>query len=64
MALTALVWARLDDVDRIEIHCDEGNVASAAVARRAGYVHEETRDEARLAPADTNRTMIWVQRRP
>jgi RimJ/RimL family protein N-acetyltransferase len=65
IALGALVWQQAGEgVDRIEIRCDEANVRSAAVARRAGFSHLETRTEPRTAPADTNRTMIWVQRRP
>ena len=35
-ALTELALA-MDGVTRVEIHCDEANVRSAAVARRLGY---------------------------
>ena len=47
-------------IERCEIHCDEGNPKSAAVADRAGFtllriVDDETRD----APASTMRTMVW-----
>jgi RimJ/RimL family protein N-acetyltransferase len=47
-------------IERVEIHCDAANVASAGVAERAGFtivrvVDDPTRD----APAATDRTMIW-----
>ena len=55
----------LDDVgvERAEIHCDEANLRSAAVAARAGFTHLRTVDDAeRDAPASTMRTMIWERR--
>ena len=44
----------------VRITCDEANVRSAAVAARLGFEHVDTINEERSAPADTNRTMIWV----
>lgn len=44
----------------VRITCDEANVRSAAVPRRLGFTHTDTIDEERNAPADTNRTMVWV----
>ena len=47
-------------VQRVEIHCDEANVASAGVPRRLGY--RMTRIEARPAeaPGESGRHMVWV----
>lgn len=58
-ALTRAAFERLG-LDQMLIHCDEANTASAAVPRRLGYAHIETRDEERAAPNDTNRTMVWA----
>jgi ribosomal-protein-serine acetyltransferase len=45
---------------RLELRCDEGNGASAAVARKAGYSHTDTVDvEGQRTPAQTGREMIW-----
>jgi RimJ/RimL family protein N-acetyltransferase len=46
--------------DAVRITCDEANVRSAAVPERLGFAHLDTIDEERSAPADTNRTMVWV----
>jgi RimJ/RimL family protein N-acetyltransferase len=59
-AVAALAKAAFDaGVERIEIHCDEANRRSAAIPRRLGFTHVATIEEARTAPADTNRTMVW-----
>src|SRR5581483_6948778 len=50
-------------VARVEIHCDEANVASAAVARHNGFVHVRTDDKPIDAPGQTGRSMIWVMTR-
>ena len=57
MTRTALA---LPGVERVEIHCDEANKASAAVPRKLGFTLVEviTRDTA--APAETGRGMIWA----
>ena len=59
-ALTEAALA-LPDVDRVEIHCDEANVRSAAVPRRLGYRLDRIEDDAVTAPAETGRSMIWVR---
>ena len=47
-------------IDRCEIHCDEANPKSAAVAERAGFtLLRIVDDETREAPASTMRTMVW-----
>jgi RimJ/RimL family protein N-acetyltransferase len=52
----------LPGIDRVEIHCDEANVASAAVARRLGYALDRIDDHTVDSPAQTGRFMIWVTR--
>jgi RimJ/RimL family protein N-acetyltransferase len=50
----------LDDVERLEIHCDVTNLRSAAVPQRLGYRLTGTIDVAPEAPAETGRRAIWV----
>jgi RimJ/RimL family protein N-acetyltransferase len=61
-ALTDAALA-LPEVRRVEIHCDEANVASAAVPRRLGYVLDRIEPRPRAAPAETGRMMIWATQR-
>ncbi|MFJ4675789.1 GNAT family N-acetyltransferase [Kitasatospora sp. NPDC088783] len=58
-ALTALL-AGLPTVDRVEIHCDEANLRSAAVARRLGYRLDRVEAAGVRAPAESGRGMVWV----
>jgi RimJ/RimL family protein N-acetyltransferase len=58
-ALTA-VALEIDGVHHVEIHCDEANRPSAAVARRAGYRLERIEHDHVSAPGDVGRSMIWV----
>ena len=58
-ALTEAALA-LPDVDRVEIHCDEANVRSAAVPRRLGYRLDRVEVDAVTAPAEIGRSMVWV----
>ena len=62
-ALTAAAWT-LPDVERVEIHCDEANVASAAVPARLGYRLDRIQDDEPKAPAVSGRSMIWIAERP
>ena len=63
-ALTDVAFT-LPGIDRVEIHCDEANTASAAIPRRLGYRLDRIEDEPVTAPGEHGRTMIWVrQRRP
>ncbi|MCX4749853.1 GNAT family N-acetyltransferase [Kitasatospora sp. NBC_01287] len=55
---------RLVDVERVEIHCDEANAASAAVPRKLGYRLDRIAEGPIAAPAETGRKLIWIQRRP
>jgi RimJ/RimL family protein N-acetyltransferase len=58
-ALTEAALA-IDGVCRVEIHCDEANARSAAVARRLGYRLDRVEVDAVSAPGDLGRSMIWV----
>lgn len=59
-ALTSAALA-MPDVDRVEIHCDEANVRSAAVPRKLGYRLDRIEADEITAPAEVGRSMIWVQ---
>jgi RimJ/RimL family protein N-acetyltransferase len=61
-ALTAVALA-LPGVDRVEIHCDAANVASAAIARKLGYKLDRIEERHPEAPGESGRLMIWVRRR-
>lgn len=52
----------LDGVDRVEVHCDEANVRSAAVPRRLGFTLAAIRPRAPQAPGEVGREMVWVRR--
>lgn len=54
----------LAGVDRVEIHCDERNVRSAAVPRKLGYALLRIEPDSIDAPAESGRSMIWVTTRP
>jgi RimJ/RimL family protein N-acetyltransferase len=47
-------------VVRVEIHCDEANVASAAVPRRLGYHLVRVEDRPAEAPGETGRHQVWA----
>ncbi|MGW4244785.1 GNAT family N-acetyltransferase [Nocardia sp. NPDC004722] len=51
----------LPDIERVEIHCDEGNHRSAAIPRRLGFRHARTTSRDKRAPAETGRVMHWVK---
>lgn len=67
-AVTRAVLALVEAVtamgfERVVIHCDEGNVRSAAVAERAGFTHVSTVDDpGRKNPDSSQRTMTWERR--
>jgi len=62
-ALTEAAWT-LPDVGRVEIHCDEANVASAAVPARLGYRLDRIEHDKPQAPAVSGRSMIWIAEPP
>lgn len=47
-------------VDRVEIHCDEANVRSAAIPERLGYHLERIEDHEITAPGEMGRNMVWI----
>jgi RimJ/RimL family protein N-acetyltransferase len=50
----------IDEVVRVEIHCDPANARSAAVASKLGYTHEATlRQRLMRDHAPARDTMIW-----
>jgi RimJ/RimL family protein N-acetyltransferase len=61
-AARALTDAALDmpTITRAEIHCDEANVHSAAVARALGYRLDRIQTDEIQAPAEIGREMVWV----
>jgi RimJ/RimL family protein N-acetyltransferase len=58
-ALTS-VAAGLPGVSRVEIHCDEANVASAGIPRKLGYRLDRIDTLEPEAPGERGRRMIWV----
>jgi RimJ/RimL family protein N-acetyltransferase len=50
-------------VTRIEIHCDEANVRSAAVPRKLGYRLDRIAEETSGRAPKTGRLMIWLLER-
>ncbi len=58
-ALTKVAF-ELYHVERMEIHCSVENLASAAVPRKLGYVHEATRRRLGFAHGDRTDQMIWT----
>lgn len=59
-ALTRVAF-EIHRVHRVEIHCRPENEASAAVARKLGYVHEATlRQRAPAADGTLEDSMVWT----
>jgi RimJ/RimL family protein N-acetyltransferase len=59
-ALTKVAFV-IDHVTRVEIHCDPGNVRSAAVPRKLGFCHEATlRHRTKTPDGQLRDTMIWT----
>jgi RimJ/RimL family protein N-acetyltransferase len=59
-ALTAVAFEYCA-IARVEIRCDPRNLRSAAIPRRLGYRHIETRPgEARTPAGDPRDTMVWT----
>lgn len=52
----------VDQVHRVELHCDPENRGSAHIARRLGFEHEATLRDRRFYPSkrDPKDTMIWT----
>jgi len=62
--LTEVAFTLIPGIQRVEIHMDQANVASAAVPRKLGYRldHEEVRQVE--APGHTGQGFVWVLDRP
>ena len=60
-ALTAAAL-KLDDVSRVEIHCDEANRRSQLIPQRVGFRLDRIEPDEVEAPAEVGRSMIWVYR--
>ena len=58
-ALTKVAF-EIYHVDRLEIHCSVENLASAAVPRKLGYIHEATRRRLAYAHDKYSDSMIWT----
>ncbi len=57
LTMTAFLHEKMD---RVEIHCDPRNTASAAVPRRLGFTHEATlRRRVRGSDGELHDSMIW-----
>ena len=55
----------LPEIERIEIHCDPRNVASAGVPRKLGFRHVATLENNTTTPTGAPRdTMVWEMTRP
>lgn len=58
-ALTRTALA-VPGVERVEVHCDQANVASAAVPARLNYRLDRIEEHPIDTPAGTGRMMIWI----
>jgi len=58
-ALTKVAF-ELYHVERMEIHCSVENLASAAVPRKLGYIHEANRRRLGYANGHATDSMIWT----
>ena len=58
-ALTKVAF-EIYQINRMEIHCSVENLASAAVPRKLGYIHEATRRRLAYANGLPSASMIWT----
>ncbi len=59
-ALTRVAF-EVDQVKRVEIHCDPANLRSASVPRKLGFIHEATlRRRIPLSEDHLNDSMVWT----
>jgi RimJ/RimL family protein N-acetyltransferase len=58
-AMTRVALA-LPGAHRAEIHCDQANAASAAIARKLGYRLARVERCRPGAPGESGRLMVWV----
>jgi hypothetical protein len=51
----------IDHEQRVEIHCEPDNVASASVPRKLGFTHEATLRRRAISPSgEVCDTMVWT----
>ena len=50
----------LNDIDRVEIHCDAANLRSIEVPRRLGYRLDRIEDGDVQTAGESGRSMIWI----
>ena len=59
-AALAHVAFEIDKVERVEIHCDPANAASASVPRKLGFAHDATlRARTKTHDGNPRDTMVW-----
>src|SRR5688572_13269773 len=63
-ALTEAAFAHLPDVQRVEIHPDRANLASAAIPPKLGYTLSREEERERLSESQSGMSQIWVIERP
>ena len=51
-------------IERVEIHCDEANTASARIPEKLGYVLDRVVDRDVQAPGESGREMVWIRPAP
>jgi RimJ/RimL family protein N-acetyltransferase len=61
--MTDAAFTYLADVDRVEIHMDCANIASARIPEKLGYRLLRTEPREKLAPGHTGKGYVWQQRR-
>ena len=61
LANEALAWP---GVGRVDLHCDEANQKSAAIARRLGFRLARTEQVDSESPGESGREMVWVLDQP
>ncbi|HEX3980041.1 MAG TPA: GNAT family N-acetyltransferase [Acidimicrobiales bacterium] len=62
--LTEATFTHLAGVDRVEIHMDAANRASAAIPPKLGYAMVEPLHPTRGMPGQSGGGLVWVRRRP
>jgi RimJ/RimL family protein N-acetyltransferase len=62
-AMTDATFTYLADVDRVEIHMDCANVASARIPEKLGYRLLRTETREKLAVGHTGKGYVWERRR-
>ena len=62
-ALTDAAFTHLADVERVEIHMDRANVASARIPGKLGFRYLRSDPKPKTALGHTGTDLIWAQRR-